>query len=64
MSESVPHPMTSRERVYRCLEFARPDRVPRDLWLLPIATVGHGPAAVPHEATFPASHDGAKEPLV
>lgn len=64
MSESVPYPMTSRERVYRCLEFARPDRLLRVLWLLPIAPVEHGPAAVAHEATFPASHDGAQEPLV
>ncbi len=38
--------MTSRERVRRCLEFAQPDRVPRDLWLLPIATIEHGPAAI------------------
>lgn len=27
--------MTSRERVLRCLEFERTDRVPRDLWWLP-----------------------------
>jgi uroporphyrinogen decarboxylase len=38
--------MTSRQRVQRCLEFAGPDRVPRDLWLLPIATLEHGPAAI------------------
>lgn len=34
--------MTSRERVRRCLEFDHPDRVPRDLWLLPIAVLEHG----------------------
>ncbi|MCC6424438.1 MAG: methyltransferase [Phycisphaerales bacterium] len=28
--------MTSRERVIRALEFDRPDRVPRDIWMLPI----------------------------
>ena len=28
---------TSRERVTRCLKFENPDRVPRDLWLLPWA---------------------------
>jgi hypothetical protein len=27
--------MTSRERVYRALEFRSPDRAPRDLWYLP-----------------------------
>ncbi|KPK47709.1 MAG: hypothetical protein AMK72_08110 [Planctomycetes bacterium SM23_25] len=27
--------MTSRERVYRCLEFTGPDRLPRNLWVLP-----------------------------
>ena len=34
--------MTSRERVLRCLEFDRPDRVPRDIWALPIADLEHG----------------------
>ncbi len=38
--------MTSRERVRRCLEFEGPDRVPRDLWLLPIACREHGQDAV------------------
>ena len=27
--------MDSRERVFRCLEFRRPDRAPRNLWTLP-----------------------------
>jgi hypothetical protein len=38
--------MTSRERVRRCLEFDRPDRVPRDLWVLPAAAKRLGPAAL------------------
>jgi hypothetical protein len=38
--------MTGRERVRRCLEFDHPDRVPRDLWLLPVATLEHGAAAI------------------
>lgn len=35
--------MTSRERVYRALNFETPDRVPRDLWALPVAVIEHGP---------------------
>jgi len=38
--------VTGRERVRRCLEFDYPDRVPRDLWLLPIAEHEHGRAAI------------------
>ena len=38
--------MTSRERVRRALEFDRPDRVPRDLWALPIADQQHGKPAM------------------
>ena len=38
--------MTGRERVHRCLEFDRPDRVPRDVWLLPIARMNNGDAAM------------------
>jgi uroporphyrinogen decarboxylase len=38
--------MTGRERVRRSLEFDHPDRVPRDLWLLPIAWLDHGREAV------------------
>ncbi len=40
--------MTSRERVRRALEFDHPDRVPRNLWLLPIAQIEHGRPAVEH----------------
>lgn len=38
--------MTSRQRVIRALEFDHPDRVPRDIWLLPIARLAHGERAV------------------
>src|SRR5512133_541110 len=38
--------MTSRERVRRCVEFDHPDRVPRDLWVLPISLRHHGEAAI------------------
>jgi len=38
--------MTSRERVYRTLEFTGPDRAPRDLWALPGAVHTHGQAAM------------------
>jgi uroporphyrinogen decarboxylase len=37
---------TPRERVLRCLEFDRPDRVPRDLWTLPVAWAEHGTRAM------------------
>lgn len=38
--------MTSRERVLRCLEFRTPDRVPRDIWALPLTNLVHGEAAM------------------
>lgn len=38
--------MTSRQRVYRALEMNHPDRVPRDLWTLPIAILEHGQARI------------------
>lgn len=38
--------MTGRQRVLRCLEFNHPDRVPRDLWALPISTFEHGVEAM------------------
>ena len=34
--------MTGRERVRRCIEFDCPDRVPRDVWVAPIALHEHG----------------------
>lgn len=36
--------MTSRERVFRCIEFDHPDRAPRELWWIPIAQIEHGQA--------------------
>jgi len=38
--------MTGRERVNRCLRFDYPDRVPRDLWMLPAASLQHGDEAM------------------
>ena len=38
--------MTGRERVLRALEFRRPDRVPRELTLVPCAEVEHGTQAL------------------
>ena len=38
--------MNGRERVRRCLDFDHPDRVPRDLWVLPIASQEHGAEAI------------------
>lgn len=38
--------MNSRERVKRAVEFDRPDRVPRHLWTLPIATLTNGAEAM------------------
>ncbi len=38
--------MTGRERVRRCLEFDDPDRLPRDLWSLPIAWIEHSDTAM------------------
>lgn len=33
--------MTSRELVYRTLDFQRPERIPRHLWVLPWAEINH-----------------------
>lgn len=38
--------MTGRQRVLRTLEFDRPDRAPRDLWLIPRARIIHGDALI------------------
>ena len=38
--------MTSRQRVLKTLEFDSPDRVPRNMWDLPIARVEHGEDAI------------------
>ncbi len=46
-------PQTSRELVRNCLKFDSPERIPRDLWLLPWATQ-HFPEEVKQlEARFP-----------
>ena len=37
---SCSSPMTSRQRVARCLAMDHPDRVPRDLWMLPGIYIG------------------------
>jgi hypothetical protein len=52
--------MTGRERVTRCLEMDHPDRVPRDVWMLPIAQMTHGRAAVEaFHQRWPSDFDGA-----
>lgn len=38
--------MTPRERMLRSLEFRRPDRVPRDIWCLPLVRLKCGSAAL------------------
>lgn len=51
--------MTGRERVTSCLRFERPDRVPRDLWVLPWATT-HFPKEVQEiRDHFPTDFGGA-----
>ncbi len=55
-------PQTSRELVQHCLKFDSPERIPRDLWLLPWAEM-HFPEAVKElQARFPI--DFAKPPEV
>ena len=51
MAASVPsvwtdRMMTSRQRVLKTIEFDSPDRVPRNMWLLPIARLQHGDEAI------------------
>ncbi len=36
--------MTSKERVLRTINFENPDRIPRDLWILPAARIKYGAA--------------------
>ncbi len=45
--------MTSRELVTRSLEFARPARIPRQMWLLPWATRHHSDHVKRIQARFP-----------
>lgn len=44
---------TPREIVTRCLEFDYPERLPRDLWVLPWATSHHPEAVAELERRFP-----------
>ena len=51
MAASVPfvwsnRMMTSRQRVLKTIEFDSPDRVPRNMWDLPIARMEHGDDAI------------------
>ena len=34
--------MTSKERVLAALEFKSPDRIPKDIWILPAARMKYG----------------------
>ncbi|NUN96336.1 MAG: methyltransferase [Candidatus Omnitrophica bacterium] len=45
--------MDSRERVRRTLEFDHPDRIPRDLWVLPWARLNHPSELAAIERDFP-----------
>jgi len=55
--------MTSRELVYATLDFARPERVPRDLWTLPWAHTRYGSRLDRLRDDFPADIAGAPERL-
>jgi uroporphyrinogen decarboxylase len=44
---------TPREIVRRCVRFENPERVPRDLWLLPWAETHHGDAVAEIRQRFP-----------
>jgi len=46
-------PQTPREIVTRCLKFERPERTPRDLWLLPWAGTRYPDTVQKIEAIFP-----------
>ncbi len=49
---------TPRELVTRCLQFADPARLPRDLWLLPWATEHHAAAVTALARRFPTDFAG------
>jgi hypothetical protein len=51
--------MESRERVYRTLEFDHPDRVPRDLWVLPWANDHYPSELEAIQRDFPSDFDYA-----
>lgn len=44
---------TSREIVSRCLRFENPDRIPRDLWVLPWAEIHHPEAVEELKKNYP-----------
>ena len=46
-------PQTPREIVKRCLTFNHPERIPRDLWILPWAELHHPEAVAEITARFP-----------
>ncbi len=50
--------MESRERVIRALRFQRPDRAPRDLWLLPGVTLFRQEQVRAVQARFPSDFTG------
>jgi hypothetical protein len=50
---------SSREIVSRALTFSRPERVPRDLWLLPWASLHHEAAVRELKTRFPSDFDAA-----
>ena len=49
---------TSREIVVRCLEFEAPQRMPRDLWVLPWAVTRHGDVVAELSRRFPSDFVG------
>ncbi|MHB9132981.1 MAG: uroporphyrinogen decarboxylase family protein [Armatimonadota bacterium] len=51
--------MTSRELVYATLDFQRPERLPRDIWLLPAAVKGREDAVNALLAKYPTDFAGA-----
>ena len=51
--------MTSRELVRRTLEFQQTDRVPRQLWSLPISRLNYGDRVDELERRFPSDIAGA-----
>jgi len=51
--------MTSRELVKKTLEFDSPERIPRDLWLLPCATITYPEQVKQIQTDFPNDLSGA-----
>ncbi len=55
----MPPNQTSRERVRRCLTFQAPDRVPRQLWVLPWASERYPETISELNRRFPSDFGGA-----